>query len=67
MAEIWVNGERHEVPEGATVHSLLEELKREPKYLAVERNCTLVPRTQHAECRLEAGDRIEIVTLVGGG
>ena len=27
----------------------------------------LVPREQHSECKLQPGDRIEIVTLVGGG
>ena len=37
------------------------------RYLAVERNRELVPRGEHATCRLAEGDRIEIVTLVGGG
>jgi thiamine biosynthesis protein ThiS len=33
----------------------------------VERNLILIPREEHANCRLEEGDRLEIVTLVGGG
>jgi thiamine biosynthesis protein ThiS len=62
-----VNGEPREVPAGCTVAGLLEllELARGP--VAVERNLELVPRTRQAETVLEAGDRLEVVTLVGGG
>ena len=35
--------------------------------LAVEVNAEVVPRARLAACMLKAGDRIEIVTLVGGG
>jgi sulfur carrier protein len=35
--------------------------------LAFERNREVVPRTRYAATLLEDGDRIEIVTLVGGG
>ncbi len=65
--EIHINGEPQKVPADATVAWLIDYLKLQPKFVAVERNGELVPRTKHAECRLEAGDQIEIVTLVGGG
>jgi thiamine biosynthesis protein ThiS len=65
--QIHVNGEPHNVPEDATVAWLIAYLKLQPKFVAVEKNCELVPRVRHAECVLQAGDRIEIVTLVGGG
>lgn len=65
--EISVNGEPRRVEAGCTVARLLEELKLQPRYLAVERNQELVPRAAHAACVLQPGDRIEIVTLVGGG
>ena len=65
--EIVVNGEPMQVDGGATVADLLRRLDRDPRVLAVERNCDLVRRKLHGETRLEAGDRIEIVTLVGGG
>ena len=35
--------------------------------LAVERNLELAPRTEHAATPLAPGDRVEVVTLVGGG
>lgn len=64
---IQVNGEPRDVSTEITVQGLLEELKLEPRYLAVERNGQLVPRTEHAGCRLAEGDEVEVVTLVGGG
>ena len=36
-------------------------------YVAVEVNLELVPRRRHAEHVLRDGDRVEVVTLVGGG
>ena len=64
---IRVNGEPREIASGTTIAHLLEELKMQPRYLAVERNFELVPRMQHAGCVLGEGDSLEIVTLVGGG
>ncbi len=64
---IKINGEDRELPAEFTLAALLEILQMDPRYLAVERNRQLVPRTQHAQCRLEEGDELEIVTLVGGG
>jgi sulfur carrier protein len=46
---------------------LIAQLDMQPKFVAVERNLQVVPAREHANCRLAAGDRIEIVTLVGGG
>ena len=65
--EITINGEPREVADDMTVAALLEELEMQPRFLAVERNREIVPRKQHANCPLNDGDRLEIVTLVGGG
>ncbi|MBQ18216.1 MAG: thiamine biosynthesis protein ThiS [Planctomycetaceae bacterium] len=65
--QIQVNEESREVKPGATVADLITQLGLEPRYLAVERNRTLVPRREHSDCVLGEGDRLEIVTLVGGG
>lgn len=65
--QITVNGEPQEIPTGTTVASLLQQLGKNPKFLAVERNLELVPRTEHASAELREGDSLEIVTLVGGG
>jgi thiamine biosynthesis protein ThiS len=65
--EITVNGQPREIEPGTTVAALLVELGLDPRQLAVERNLELAPRGEHAATELQAGDRIEIVTLVGGG
>lgn len=65
--QISLNGKPREVEPGDTVASLLETLGLDPRQVAVERNLELAPRTRHAATPLTAGDRIEIVTLVGGG
>ncbi len=65
--EIQVNDEQRNIDVGTTVADLLEQMQMQPRYVAVERNRELIPRAVHAECMLEDGDRLEIVTLVGGG
>ena len=65
--EIFLNGKPREVAAGATVASLLVELGLDPRQLAVERNLELAPRAEHRSTVLAAGDRVEVVTLVGGG
>ena len=62
-----INGTEHHIESGLTIAQLLAQLGKNPKFLAVERNFELVPRTKHAESALVDGDTIEIVTLVGGG
>ena len=65
--QVTVNGHPRVVASKCTISTLLDELRIRPKFCAVERNERLVPRTAHAQCRLQSGDRLEIVTLVGGG
>lgn len=65
--EVVVNGQPRDVSADTTVAALLSELGLDPRHCAVEINLELVPRTRHAATRLAAGDRLEIVTLVGGG
>ncbi len=62
-----INGEERDVPEGATIRELLAVLEISTDLVAVEVNGELVPRTQFDRHVLQAGDRLEIVTLVGGG
>ena len=65
--DIIFNGEPRSILAGLTVAGLLEALELPVKQVAVEVNYELVPRARHAERTLAAGDRLEVVTLVGGG
>jgi sulfur carrier protein len=65
--KIEINGQPRELAEGTTIAALLRELEVAQPQVAVEVNLELVPRARHAETVLRAGDRLEVVTLVGGG
>ena len=67
LVQLIVNGEPRHVAEGITLARLLEELQLAGKHVAVEVNLELVPRQHHGRHVLADGDRLEIVTLVGGG
>lgn len=62
-----INGQPREAPDGASIADLLRELGLDRQACAVEVNAELVPKRLHAERPLAPGDRVEIVTLVGGG
>jgi len=67
---IVLNGERTALPVregGATVAGLLEHLGLGVRRVAVEVNGDVVPREAHARTPLAEGDRVEVVTFVGGG
>ena len=65
--EITVNGEAVQLPAGSTIAALVAARGLRPEQVAVEVNREIVPRASHAEHPLASGDRIEIVTMVGGG
>jgi sulfur carrier protein len=64
---ILLNGKSQEVAALTTVAALLQQLELEARNVAVELNLDVVPRQRHADVTLHDGDRLEIVTLVGGG
>ena len=64
---IAVNGEEREVPEGISVGELVRRLGLAEAPVAVERNQRVVPRAEREATLLREGDRLELVTLVGGG
>jgi sulfur carrier protein len=65
--EVQVNGETVSIAAGSTVADLLRRLSLDSRRVAVELNLQVVPRGDHAARRLSPGDRLEIVTFVGGG
>ncbi|MFM8634563.1 MAG: sulfur carrier protein ThiS [Planctomycetia bacterium] len=62
-----VNGQRQDVPIGSTALDVVRGLGLEGRPMAVEVNGRVVPRADLGRCMLSSGDRLEVVTLVGGG
>ncbi|MDR0704208.1 MAG: sulfur carrier protein ThiS [Planctomycetaceae bacterium] len=65
--KLTINEEQTELPDGLTVRQLLERLELTNRHVAVERNRQIVSYRTFADVRLEDGDTLELVTLVGGG
>lgn len=62
-----INGQEERVDLGvATLEALLDRRRPIPPF-AVELNKQLIKRPDFARTPLAEGDRVEIVTLVGGG
>jgi sulfur carrier protein len=64
---IQVNGEQRTLADGSTVAGLLEELDIRPDRVAVELNLTILDRSEFDRRSLREGDRIEIISFIGGG
>jgi sulfur carrier protein len=67
MLHITVNGSPVEIEHAMSVHELLQTVDVPKNYLAVEVNEEVVAKENHEEVVVKAGDRVEVVTLVGGG
>ena len=66
--ELSINGEQKDVILAKpTVAFLIEALELPTSRIAVELNGSLIRRTMRDGTILHHGDRVEIVTLVGGG
>ena len=65
--QISLNGEERTFEGVADVAALVAQLGLDPRKVAIERNLEIVPRSTYAATPLADGDRIEIVTFIGGG
>ena len=65
--QLTVNGETRAFAGVADVAALVAALGLDGRKVAVERNLEIVPKSAYVKTRLAEGDRIEIVSFVGGG
>lgn len=65
--EIMLNGDRKDVPEGATLAKILTFLGIPEDRVAVELNRKIVRKTEWESCVVAAGAELEVVHFVGGG
>ncbi|HSA62793.1 MAG TPA: sulfur carrier protein ThiS [Nitrospiraceae bacterium] len=65
--QIHVNGEARTWRSGATVAELLQDLEIRTERVAVELNLEILDRAVFAQRPLKDGDRVEILSFIGGG
>lgn len=64
---IQVNGESRGMGDGETVAALLQELEIRADRVAVELNLEILDRKDFETRGLREGDRVEILSFIGGG
>lgn len=64
---IVVNGDPQPWRDGETLATLIKQLGLSGKRIAVEVNQDIIPRAQHDQHLLSAGDQVEIIQAIGGG
>lgn len=67
MIELTVNGKPRELAGPMTLLEYLQQLGVNPLIIAVEHNGEILKRERYGDAQLRAGDRLEIVRMVGGG
>lgn len=67
MMNVTVNGKAEQLEDGMTLAALVAKYGLVPLRVAVEVNQELVSRRNYDATSLKDGDRVEIVTFVGGG
>ncbi|MBY0577869.1 MAG: sulfur carrier protein ThiS [Burkholderiales bacterium] len=65
--ELWISGESKRFEAPLPVSDLVERLGLAGRRIAVELNAEILPRSRFESTMLADGDRLEIVTAVGGG
>ena len=64
---ITVNGREIALESQLTVMEYLEQNKYQLSRVAVEMNGDILPKYRYSEIMLKDGDRLEVVSFVGGG
>ncbi|MEO0535107.1 MAG: sulfur carrier protein ThiS [Cyanobacteria bacterium P01_A01_bin.123] len=62
-----VNGKAHTCAARVTLPELLTQLGLNPRLVAVEYNGEILHRQFWDTTEMQSGDRLEVVTIVGGG
>ena len=67
MISLQINGRHVELEGPISLLAYLEKLDVNPRSVAVEHNGVIIERSTYADARLDDGDVVEIVRMVGGG
>ena len=64
---IFLNNKPEILSDGSTVRKLLENKNIKNAYYAIEINRKIIPKSQHETYVIKDGDKVEIITAIGGG
>lgn len=64
---VTVNGKEIRMEQPTSVAAYLENAGYQMKRIAVELNGEILPKYEYSDTMLKDGDRLEVVTFVGGG
>ncbi len=64
---LWVNGEPRTCSPHTLLPQFLEQFGFNPRLVAVEYNGEILHRQFWSQTQVQEGDKIEVVTIVGGG
>jgi sulfur carrier protein len=67
LISVSVNGDLHQCSAQVALTELLGQLGFNPRLVAVEYNGEILHRQLWPQTMMQTGDRLEIVTIVGGG
>ena len=64
---IILNGQKVEIPYGLSLSEFLATYKIDLRRVAVELNLDIVEKSNYTSTLLEDGDKLEVISFVGGG
>jgi len=65
--DILLNQKIFSVMYNISITNLLKEVDVDSKYIAIEVNGEIIPKSEYDDYLLKNNDRVEIITAVGGG
>jgi sulfur carrier protein len=65
--QLQVNGQLQSCAASLNLTGFLAQLGLNPRLVAVEYNGEIIQRSEWEQTQMNEGDRLEIVTIVGGG
>ncbi|MEE9312877.1 MAG: sulfur carrier protein ThiS [Planctomycetota bacterium] len=65
--KLTVNGTEHEFAAGSTIADVVTTLEVKTDRIATELNLSVIPKAKYGDTILNDGDKLEIVSFVGGG
>jgi sulfur carrier protein len=67
VVKVTINGKPRELPHGMNLKELVLFLNLMPERAIIELNEAVIPKDRWAETVVAENDRLELVSLVGGG